>query len=100
MTTDPHLSFWLDVSAPTGWMRRAACRTRTALPWTADGFSHPRVHGVAAQMRAVCGSCPVRRSCEAYVERAGVTSGFWAGAWRGLENVPNRASLTSGREIA
>lgn len=100
MNLDQHLSFWLALSAPTGWMTQAACRTHTDLPWTADGFTHPRVTGVAARMRAVCDSCPVRRECEAYVDRAGVTGGFWAGSWRGLENVPTLGALPDGWEVA
>ena len=29
--------------------------------------------------KTVCGACPVRVECEAYVDRAGIVSGFWAG---------------------
>ena len=62
---------------PELWMRRADCRHRPDLPWVRD----PAKVGLGeeASMGVVCSRCPVEQDCAAYVERAGVSSGFWAG---------------------
>jgi hypothetical protein len=82
VSIDRVLEFWLATTPPTGWMNQAACRDRDELPWTANCESISRVRGVAARMRAVCDTCPVRAECERFAVEAEVTGGFWAGRWR------------------
>lgn len=69
-----------------GWMREAACHDEPGLPWIGpphDDWSlltDPITD--SARMRQICDRCPVRTACEAFVEEADVTAGFWAGRWR------------------
>ena len=57
------------------WMTDAACVDRPELPWLADRPNPAQVRAMAL----VCGVCPVRPECAAYVCAADVTAGFWAG---------------------
>ena len=61
----------------SGWRHQALCAAFSGLPWIAE----PEDCSSAAEraMQCVCGACPVRAECEAYVDRAGIVSGFWAG---------------------
>ena len=67
-------------SGNTGWMDRAACKSRPDLGWLAEpedvGF------GEEATMAVVCQRCPVLGRCGDYAERTEVTGGFWAGHHR------------------
>ena len=64
----------------TEWMREAACRRIPDLPWTADKGNAPVVLGEL--MADVCGMCPVRDECAAFVDAEDITGGYWAGAYR------------------
>ena len=44
-----------------------------------------------AALGAVCRACSVRADCEAFVGRAGIVSGFWAGLDRSPHEAPARA---------
>jgi hypothetical protein len=59
------------------WRSGALCRHFSSMPWLVE--PDRRSSGSEASMRAVCRACPVRPACEAYVERYGIISGFWAG---------------------
>lgn len=63
----------LDVS----WMDGAACATRPDLGW----ISEPEDVGLGeeATMSVTCARCPVHTDCAAYVEKVGISAGFWAG---------------------
>ena len=59
------------------WQTFAACGARADLPWTAEpGHVGP---WDAETMRAICAGCPVLTECTAYVQRADVRAGWWAG---------------------
>lgn len=60
------------------WMREAACRNRTDLPWTANRVTQ----GEVRRMQAVCARCPVFGSCAGFAEQVEVTAGVWAGVPR------------------
>jgi hypothetical protein len=62
------------------WMTKAWCPQVMELPWTAEPDRVSFAGEVA--MAAVCANCPVWTDCDAYVTKAGITSGFWAGAHR------------------
>ena len=65
---------------PDAWIRAALCRRFAALPWLEDPA---RVTAAQTEsMRTVCDACPVLQECEAYTRQRGITSGFWAGAFR------------------
>jgi len=65
----------------TEWMAEATCRRRATLPWLED--RPERVSPLnLRRMAAACASCPVFDFCEAFVDEAGVTAGFWAGKVR------------------
>ena len=57
------------------WMTDAACVDRPALPWLADRPNPVETRAMAL----LCGVCPVRPECAAYVTAADITAGFWAG---------------------
>lgn len=59
------------------WKRAAQCSLVPELPWIAEPQNRSEV--AEAMMRGVCRACSARADCEAYVERTGVVSGFWAG---------------------
>lgn len=61
------------------WMDAASCATpeKRGLPWTTDGAQVPFV--LAELMAETCESCPVRLACAAFVTRANITGGWWAG---------------------
>jgi len=87
------------ISGDRGWMRHGSCLATPGLPWTSDTREVPSV--LVEEMTAICGSCPVRLACTAYVCDRNVTGGFWAGAdrdpraasaemWEHVEWVPQR----------
>lgn len=55
----------------------AACTLRPGLPWVAERVPNEFFQ---AQMRAVCGECPIRRQCARYAAQE-ASSGFFAGVW-------------------
>lgn len=63
------------MSAP--WQLDALCALFPDLPWLAE--PEDRSRAAIAAMSTICAACPVRRSCEAYVDRANIVGGFWAG---------------------
>lgn len=65
----------------SSWRDRASCTGRLDLPWIADAAQARR--SPAAEMGAVCASCPVRAVCAEVAETTRATAGFWAGRWRG-----------------
>jgi hypothetical protein len=88
------------------WMRHGSCLAAPGLPWTSDAHKVPSV--LAEEMTEICGSCPVRLACTAYVCNRPITGGFWAGAdrgpnvvsaemWEGVERVPQRTP--QGRDV-
>jgi len=77
------------------WMRDAACVDRPTCQWTTD-TDRPRLVQARARSR-VCGGCPVRNHCAAYVVEAGVTGGFWAGQDRDI--LAPRRLPTAGRPV-
>lgn len=74
-------------SAAPAWMTRAACARVPGLPWTTDEHAVPYV--LVDEMRAVCGSCPVRLACSSHAAE-GVTGGWWAGIDRDPDNDTDR----------
>jgi hypothetical protein len=68
------------------WQSLGACGARTDLPWTAE----PEDVGPwdAEAMRSVCAECPVLAECSAYVDRAAVVAGWWAGSHQDPDYVP------------
>ena len=88
------------------WMRHGSCLAAPGLPWTSDTREVPSVltedqADLVEEMTTICGSCPVRLACTAYVCNSKVTGGFWAGAdrdphaasvelWEQVEWVPQR----------
>ena len=67
------------------WMRDAACRRIPDLPWIADRGEGPVV--LRDLMDQVCAVCPVRRACARFVIEGDVTSGYWAGRDRTVNNL-------------
>lgn len=77
------------------WMRQAGCQEHPGLPWIGpphDDWSQlPDPITDVARMRQICDACPVQAACEAFVQDAEVTAGFWAGRWRRDRNdMPRR----------
>jgi len=64
----------------TDWMADAACARHPDLGWLKD----PHLVGLGEEstMAVICSRCPVLAECEAYVQAAGITGGFWAGHHR------------------
>lgn len=66
----------------THWTLRAACSSRSNLPWTAEAI--PSLTD-RQQMGAVCAECPVVAECAASVLRrlqsSRIVGGFYAGVW-------------------
>ena len=62
------------------WMNHALCLDHPALGWIKDRTEVGL--GEEATMAVICGRCPVRLACAAYVERHRITGGFWAGEHR------------------
>ncbi len=62
------------------WMDDALCAVNLHLGW----LKEPHVVGLGeeATMSVTCSRCPVLADCEAYVEEAEITGGFWAGHHR------------------
>jgi hypothetical protein len=62
------------------WMNDALCARNAHLGWLND----PEFVGLGeeATMSVICSRCPVLTACEAYVDAAGITGGFWAGHHR------------------
>lgn len=62
------------------WMNDALCARNPGLGWLND----PEFVGLGeeATMSVICGRCPVLADCEAYVQAADITGGFWAGHHR------------------
>lgn len=67
------------------WMQEAACRRMPDLPWTADRNEGPVV--LRDLMKQVCSICPVRKACARFVIEGDVTSGYWAGHDRTVNNL-------------
>jgi WhiB family transcriptional regulator, redox-sensing transcriptional regulator len=66
------------VAAGTAWMSRGACRREDReLFFPVELTSPAPLHWVSAA-KAVCGRCPVLRSCLAYALRTG-QDGIWGG---------------------
>jgi hypothetical protein len=65
---------------PDAWVRAALCRRFVALPWLWDEAGATATQ--AESMKTVCDACPVLQDCDAHVRQHGITSGFWAGAFR------------------
>ena len=62
------------------WMAHGECLNWPQLGWVKD---HNQVGlGEESTMRVVCAHCPVRAACEDFVDKAGITGGFWAGRHR------------------
>jgi hypothetical protein len=68
------------------WMEHALCSDHQELGWIKDRADVGL--GEEATMAVACGRCPVRLACAAYVERNGITGGFWAGEHR--DETPER----------
>ena len=64
----------------TGWMANALCAMNLTLGWLND--PHLVGLGEEATMSVICSRCPVLADCEAYVQAAEITGGFWAGHHR------------------
>lgn len=62
------------------WMNDALCGRNPHLGWLND--PHLAGLGEEATMSVICARCPVLADCEAYVEAAEITGGFWAGHHR------------------
>ena len=62
------------------WMNEALCARNLHLGW----LKEPHVVGLGeeATMSVICSRCPVLAECEAYVQAADITGGFWAGHHR------------------
>ena len=62
------------------WMDDALCADNLHLGW----LKEPHVIGLGeeATMSVTCSRCPVLADCEAHVEAAEITGGFWAGHHR------------------
>lgn len=72
-------------AAERAWMADAWCARVPNLPWLTDTEHLPR--RLVEQMAAICGACPVRTQCAAYVDAAEVSGGFWAGVDRAPSDV-------------
>ncbi|WP_409483038.1 hypothetical protein [Arsenicicoccus dermatophilus] len=64
-------------TAAPSWQTRAACASRTDLPWLTDAADLDR--WAVLTMRAVCDACTVLLDCLAVVDDLDVTGGWWAG---------------------
>jgi hypothetical protein len=72
------------------WRSGALCRHFLGMPWLAE--PEDLSPSSEAALRAVCMACPVQSDCEAYVERYGIVSGFWAGR----DRTPDAQATTRG----
>jgi hypothetical protein len=77
-----------------GWLDVALCAHNPDLGWLKD--PHLVGLGEEATMSVICSRCPVLAECEAYVEVADVTGGFWAGHHR----TPDGPLLTFAPSVA
>ena len=68
------------------WMTEALCSWFPIVQWIVEPAD--RSTASEAALGAVCRACSVRADCEAFVGRAGIVSGFWAG----LDRSPVEAS--------
>jgi hypothetical protein len=75
------------------WMQDAACRHMPDLPWIAERGEGPVV--LRDLMAQLCGACRVREACARFVIEGDVTSGFWAGRDRNVNewSVDGRRSV-------
>ena len=71
------------------WMTEALCSWFPTDQWIVEPAD--RSAASEAALGAVCRACAVRADCEAYVGRAGIVSGFWAGLDRSPHEAPARA---------
>ena len=71
------------IDVDTNWMANALCARNLHLGWLKD--PHLVGLGEEATMSVICSRCPVLADCEAYVEAADITGGFWAGHHRTSE---------------
>jgi len=69
-----------------GWTNDAACVDVPGLPWIGPRRGQLLDSAAMDQMIETCNRCPVFDSCQHYVAVAEVTAGFWAGAWRHLDD--------------
>jgi WhiB family transcriptional regulator, redox-sensing transcriptional regulator len=65
-------------TAGTAWMSRGACRREDPELFFPVELTRPAPLQRVSAARAVCGRCPVRRSCLAYALRTG-QEGIWGG---------------------
>ena len=72
------------------WRALALCAAFPDLPWIQEPSA--RSSAAVCAMTAVCGACPARGECAAFVEAQGVSSGFWAGHERGPTNSDSEAA--------
>lgn len=71
------------IGSVEAWMAYGSCLAHPELGWIKD--SHDVGLGETATMSVICAACPVRRDCDAFATREHVTSGFWAGEHRDLD---------------
>lgn len=69
-------------SAAATWHSRSSCSTSPMHRWFAADVIPPDVR---AELRAICGSCPVLAQCREYAGQARPRAGFWAGRHRGAK---------------
>lgn len=67
------------------WMTDGSCRAHPGLGWIKD--SHDVGLGETATMAVICAACPVRPECAAFSTHEHITSGFWAGEHRDLDQL-------------
>ncbi|HEY9289908.1 MAG TPA: WhiB family transcriptional regulator [Microlunatus sp.] len=70
-----------------GWTDEAACVDWPGLPWIGPRRGQSLDPADLDQMIETCAACPVIDACRDYVQAAEVTGGFWAGAWRHLNDI-------------
>ena len=71
------------------WMTGALCFWFPTDQWIVEPAD--RSAASEAVLGAVCMACSVRADCEAYVGRAAIVSGFWAGLHRSAHEAADRA---------
>ena len=71
------------------WMAWALCSWFPSDQWIVE----PADRSAASQeaLGAFCRACAVQADCEAYVGRAAIVSGFWAGLDRSAHEAADRA---------
>jgi len=97
-TAPRHASAAAPLTGPEDWRSAAACRSADPELFFPISDSGPSLVQ-AAQAKAICGACPVRRQCLAFALRTRQVHGIWGGLTERERHIP-AAGWNSGCGLA